>query len=352
MKKILLNTCCALVAVGLAQSAQAQYTGGTLNTTAVNDMGGGSSTIGTPGSTSGAQDDYIGNGAGGNGSLTVQNGTLTVNADDFKIANWNGVGSPPPTGSITVASTGTLNINNNGQWGGGVGQRGTGTLTINGGAVSWNIAGSKEQRLAIGNGGSGNGTLNLNGGSLSVSLGIAANDGESQMRVGSDGGSGILNLNAGTLLDSMALPFFLGGKYTGLNRGTVATSVLAGSSGKINILNGTFEMTGVYAALDASKSTFRVGSLGGSATGLINFQTGATGALSLYGWQQSDFTSLATAGDLQVNGSTVSDLSQFTYSSVGGQGILTLAAVPEPSVMAVFGCGLLSLVSIIRGKKN
>src|SRR5690242_5683923 len=105
MKQIISNACCALMAIGLAQSAQAlswNATGGNLNSSDTYD----GTVDPNPDTIGGASyNNYIGN--GGTGSLTVQNGALTVNTSDFKVGQNSG-----GNGTIAVQSTGTLNINN------------------------------------------------------------------------------------------------------------------------------------------------------------------------------------------------------------------------------------------------
>ncbi len=331
-----LGIAAALAALALQPDAQAQftYTGGTLNSAQTYDGTGVDSGINPRTIGSASTDNYIGNGAGANGSIVVQSGTLTMNGNDTKIAQWNGSGVQA-VGSVTVQSGATLNINQIGLWGGGVGQRGLGTVNINGGTLNWQTSGSTEQRFMFGNGASGVGTLNLNGGTLNnfFDPGQPLTDAERQFRMGSDGGLGIANLNSGSWILSGNVPFFLGGKYSTLN-GTPTVNQSATVS-MINILDGSFIFSGIFAGIDATKSTFTVG-----ANDKVNFLSGGNGALSLQGWAESDFLALATGGKLQKDGVDVTDLSSFAYTSGGGQGILALA-VPEPTTGALAGIGLL-----------
>ena len=233
MNKIISKVCCALAAAALAQSAQAQwtYTSGNLNSAQTYDGTGVDSALNPRSQGTGSDNDYIGNGA--TGSLTVQSGSLNINNSDFKVGQ--GAGG---NGTISVASGATFNLNQVGQWGGGIGQGGgAGTINIaSGGTLNWQTSGSSEQRFMFGNGTGGVGTLNLNGGTLYnyFDPAQALTDAERQFRVGSDGGQGIINLNAGLWHVDGAVPFFLGGKYATLN--TTPTIVQSATVSTMNII--------------------------------------------------------------------------------------------------------------------
>jgi hypothetical protein len=336
--------CALFAALAMPPLAQAQftYTGGTLNADQTYDGLGVDSALNPNTIGSSTANHYIGSGNAGVGSLTVQSGTLTINGADFKVANAAAVATPP-VGTLTVAAGATLNINQIGQWGGGVGQRGAGTLNINGGTLNWQTSGSTEQRFMIGNGGSGVGILNLNGGTLNnfFDPGQTLTDAERQFRMGSDGGQGIAYLNSGSWILNGNVPFTLGAKWRDLN--TTPSVLESATVSTLNILDGSLIFTGIIASLDASKATFTVG-----ANDKVNFLSSGNGQLSLQGWQQSDFLSLATAGKLQINGLDVSDLNGFSYSFSSGQGILT---IPEPSTAALSGLGLLMGMMAARRRR-
>lgn len=329
-----LTAAAALAAPQFAEAAFT-YTGGTLNAAQTYDGTVDPNPLSIGSTTS---DNYIGNGPGGNGSITVQNGVLTINGSDTKIAQWNGSGVQT-TGSVTVESGATLNINQVGQWGGGVGQRGLGTVTINGGTLNWQTSGQQEQRFMFGNGASGVGTLNLNGGTLHnyFDTNQALTDGERQFRAGSDNGAATLNLTGGAWNLEGNVPFFLGGKYNNLN--ATPGIVQSGTVSTLNIVDGSFVFKGIFAALNATKATFTVG-----ANDKVNFDSDGSGALSLQGWAEADFLGLATGGKLQLDGVDVADLSGFSYQSLDGQGVLTVAAVPEPASIGLLALGGLALV--------
>src|ERR1022692_2597804 len=138
-----LALCAAVLAASLGTaSAQFTYTGGNLNAAQTYDGLGVDSglnpyTFGTSG-----DGDYIG-ANGGTGSLTVLSGSLTVNANDFKVAASTG------QGTVIVGANATLSINQSNQWGGGVGVNAsaTGLLVVsNNATLNWSLAGTSEQR--------------------------------------------------------------------------------------------------------------------------------------------------------------------------------------------------------------
>lgn len=321
--------------------AQFTYTGGTLNSTQTYDGAGVDSALNPDTIGSSSVDCYIGDG-GGTGVLNVISGSLTINANDFKIGH--GAGS---NGTVDV-SGGTLNINQINQWGGGIGQVTTGTLDIETGAtVNWQVAGSVEQRFVVGNGVGGNGIINLNGGTLSNTVGSTLTDDQRQWRVGSDSGAGTINLNSGTWNLTGALPFALGGKYMGLN--STATFDQGTTVSVMNITNGGFVQSGIAGGtngLSTTESTFTVGT-----NDYVNFISGGTGYLSIEGWTQGDFETLVTGGQIRIDG-TIATANEFTYSSTGGQGTYSLAAVPEPNVLVLCAVGLSGFLILIRRKRG
>ncbi len=315
-------------ALSLVPSARAAWTyaGGVLNAAQTYDGAGVDSALDPRSQGTSSQNDYIGNGNGGTGSITMVSGTLTIGASDFKVAQGSG-----SNGTLN-ANGGTLNINQIGQWGGGIGMGGTGVLNIASGAVvNWQTSGSSEQRFMIGNGSTGNGTLNLNGGTLNNTLDAAQalTDAERQWRVGSDGGTGTINLNSGTWNVTGAIPFFLGGKYTALN-GTPTLNQTATVS-VIHITHGSLVQTGIATStgFSTTSSTFTIGT-----NDYVNFIAGGTGSLSLQGWQEADFQALVDAGKIRLNGVAVAgQYSNFVYSSAGGQGIYKLSgALVAPAI--------------------
>jgi hypothetical protein len=226
-----------------------------------------------------------------------------------------------------------------------VGQRGVGTVTIaSGGVLNWQTSGSTEQRFMFGNGISGVGILNLNGGVLHnyFDTAQALTDAERQFRAGSDGGTATINLNSGSWLLEGNVPFALGCKYQNLN--TTPAIVQSTTVSTINITDGSLVFSGIISTLNATKSTFTVGS-----NDKINFLSSGSGKLSIQGWLADDFLSLATAGRLQIDGSDVANLGLLHYESTGGQGILS---VPEPGSATLAEIGLLMGMRAVRRRKQ
>lgn len=346
--RIIISTGAVVALLTLTPGAYAQWTygSGNLNAAQTYDGLGVDSALNPRSQGATSHNDYVG--VGGIGSMTVQSGDLTITANDFKFAR-NG----NSTGTVSVVS-GTLTINQLNQWGGGIGVNNNnnngvlGTANISsGGTLNWFLSGSSEQSLRIGNGGSANGTsglntrgvVNLNGGTFNVTLdpAQALTDANRGFAIGQSGGTGTLNLNAGLLTVTGDLPFALGGVWGNLPTVALPGNVPAftdNGNGLINLGSGVLQLIG--------SSLFGVG-----ADDNINFLSSGVnvGALSILNWTSADFLALATAGKIQVDGEDVTDLSQFTYSSTGGQGILQLTSVPEPGAFAltIAGLGLLTV---------
>jgi hypothetical protein len=333
--KLTLTACCAVAAFLLAAPAQAQftYTGGTLGASQTYDGLGVDGpnglndapspwTIGGPGN---LQDNYIQGGA----TLWVESGILTLNCNDFKIGNDGNTNNTCLVGGYTNA---TLNINMIGQWGSGVAwwSGHTGTLIIsNNGTFNVLIAGTSEQRYCIGGGQpTAYGTVTLNGGAMNVTLGTTNfTDAECEFTIGGLNGTGTVNLNAGTLTDALPLPCCLGCYYYTVT--TTPSFAQSTSVDVMNIVNGSFVMTGMFAGTDTNKATFQVGT-----NSYVNFIFGGTGSLSLTNWAFTDYQALVKAGGIHVMGGPTA-MSDLIYTNVNGQGILQVGseviAVAPPS---------------------
>ena len=312
-----LAVCAAVFAVSLGTaSAQFTYTGNANIATNVTydglgvDSGLNPLTIGTS-----SDNDYIISGA----SLTVLSGSLTINDSDFK------AGNSGSAGTLILGANATLNINNIGQWGGALGyyNNNTGTLIIsNNATVNWQIAGTSEQRFAIGSGSATSaGTLTLYGGAMNLIYGAAGlSDSEAQFSIGGENGTGTVNLNAGILTDTLPLPCCLGCYYTAvLGSPTLGQSVTVD---QINILNGTFAVTGIFEfdPIYPDRASFNVGT-----NSYVNFIPGGTGSLSLTNWDITNYTALVASNMIRV-ADCPTTTNTLAYSRVSGMGILKLGA--------------------------
>jgi hypothetical protein len=336
----------ALAVALLAGSAHAQFTwtnGGNLNTNAVYDGLGVDKALNplTCGSPGHLGDYYIGNGAPG--TLYVKSGTLTINADDFKGAINGG------TGNLILATNATLNINMIGSWSASTDNynASTGIWTISNSAVLNLFAdGEYEQRFGCGSGPNDHGSVNLDGGTFNLTETKPVTDGNAGVFFGANGAAlGTLNLNAGTFNDEMPLPLSVGGWFTGFPS---SPSAVSNGLGVINILNGSLVMTEVCPTINPSEATLTV-----QPGSYVNFIDGGTGSLSLTNWQFLDYTALANAGSLYVDGYP-STISNFKYTTNNGQGVLQvgtsllIGAMASPSNFVYAGTAVtLSLSNII-----
>jgi PKD repeat protein len=316
------------IAILAASSAQAAftYTSGNLNSAQTYDGLGVDSGL-NPDTipSSGNGDDYIG--TGGTGSLTVLSGSLTIKADDFKVGVSGG------NGALYLGTNAALSIQNIGSWGAGLGQNGSsvGTLVVsNNASLTYNVGANNEQRLTWGING-GTVTVTVLGGSINVTNGTGASDDQRSFNIGAQNGHGTVNLVAGTITDTMPLSFGLGGQYSGMN--STPTWSASTTTSSIIISNGSFVMTSLCPSTDAGKATFKVG-----ASSYVVFYSG-TGSLSLTNWASSDYAGLVTNGLIRIGapGITpiVTNMSVFSYSSVGGQGVLTVNPFTLPLTVGI-----------------
>jgi hypothetical protein len=326
-----LFACGVLVAGMLALPAHAQftYTNGDLIGTQIYDGTNVDAALNPYTIGVATDEDHIGVGAG-SGVLTVQSGTLTINANDFKVSNFAGAN----TGALNVGSGATLNVNMIGQWAPAIGQYSSGSVTIsNGATATFNMAGSNEQCFGVGNAGGGGvtATVTILGGTLNLNLvpGTALTQDKASVYVGDGGTVGLINLMSGTINNNMPLPFALGCIYNGMSNGTPTLIQNTGVS-VLTISNGVFVMTNICASADPSKATFSVGN-----SSYVNFCTGGTGKLSLVNYSLSDYTALVSYGAIRINGQQAL-IGQFTYATAGNQGTLVLnpSALVAPVVTA------------------
>jgi autotransporter-associated beta strand protein len=317
------------------------------------------------------------------GSLTVDGATLNITGN----AAWFPIGDTANTTSTVTVNSGAINVTNG--FGAEVGRIGNGVLNINGGAFIVDDVNSVG--LVIGDQGTAqSGTVNLNGGVLAV------------RKLASNNGTNALNFNGGTL---QATGTNAGGTFWNSsakltanvrnNGGTIdnnGTSVTIGQAlvhstiGGDNAADGGMTFKGAGTTTLSGASTYTGATLvnGGTlvlaSTGSLNTSISlgvASGAtleldnsislndaivLSLVDGATLSLNFAAgeaeTVGALSLNGVsapagtyTVAELGALTGAgtiSFTGTGSLTVAAVPEPSVLGLLGLGLASVLFLRR----
>ncbi len=333
------GTIAAVLAATPAVHAAFTYTGGNLNAAQTYDGLGVDSALNPHSVGSSSSNHYIG--IGGTGSVTVESGSLTFNANDFKVGR-----NANSNGSIIVQAGASLAINQTNQWGGGVGVNNNNTSTVtasvtvgSGASFDWFLSGSNEQNFNLGNGGNDagtgsnglntSGTITINGGTFDLTLdpAQAVSATAAGFNIGRGAGTGTVNLNSGTFSVSGNLPIALGGRWIDMTTTPQFVDNPLGL-GVVNIVDGFLISSGT--------SLFAVG-----AGDRVNFTSTGSGGLSILDWTESDFEALATAGVLQIDGSDVSDLTGFQFTTDGSQGVLQV--VPEPATSLLGGIGALLL---------
>jgi len=289
--KNILAFCCLLAAPSLSW-AQLSPDSTEITTNASNTFSTGTSTV-TQG--------QIEIGAfGGNGSLAVSGGSLTVNTNeaDNPSANYGMIiGQVSASGTISVSG---------------------GSLTINDGFIA---------QTYFGNGG-GTGEVDVSGGTfvLNSPSGLETATGSSS--------AAILNVSSGLFDENV--------EGTSFNA-SLGTNMLSLSG------NGIFELSN----LGNTTSDFNMG------TSVLNFATGSTAEFSVgttsAAASSTFFDNLIASGNVSVGGVVDTNQSDFAYSASGDQGILSLAtpaAVPEPSTWALMIGGLASLAFFGRMRRK
>lgn len=163
----------------------------------------------------------------GNGSLTLESGSI---ASDRSFVGY----SPGSFGGVTNGS-GTVTVNG-GTWTSGVfqlGDSGSGTLNVNGGTVN-------AQVLTVGNNSNGNGLVNVTGGTLDINntFLLSRNGGAATLNI-SNGGTVVTGGGLYLLSTNAALNFEAGGTLQILNGAKLSTVDPAGFD-----INGNLVFTG------------------------------------------------------------------------------------------------------------
>jgi hypothetical protein len=191
------------------------------------------------------------------------------------------------------------------------GNSGEGILDMEGGNLSFGAVsnGSGNQNVL------GDGVLNVSGGTINF-LNGATGDGTS-FWIGNNTGNGTVNLTGGTIITQNGI--LLGRD---------------GSTGTANLTAGLFEVEGTTLTFNTASSNF-------------NFTTGSTAELSVDGQTLTSYDALIASGNILVNGATAT-ADEFTFTTSGSQGILELAAAPEPSTWAMLIGGFALLLGVQR----
>ena len=302
--------------VALITSAHAQYNWTGATSSNPTDSSNYSTSAPTYGATN-VGNLYIANGPSGNPlDYATAEGT-TVFTGNIRVGVSSGnLGAGPAEldvtgGNLTINSSGTSTVGYHGGSGSGVGTIGVsgGTLSINGTDQFW--FGSTDAA-----------TANVSGGTFNV--------GDSFL-ISRQGGTAIINLSGNGVFD-----------VTGAN-GTQYNANGGNGTATINLNgNGIFEQTGSGAI-----------NLGGKFT--VNFGASSLGEFSLLGDSASTLDGYISAGDIFVNGTadtTLSDYQVIGAANSSSQGIIELAAAPEPSTWAMLLGSVLVLLGVQRLSRN
>lgn len=238
---------------------------------------------------------YIG--AGGNGTYTLNGGTLNVGNDGNNSLNL----------ASTAASTGILNING-------------GTLSIaNGDAF-------------IGN--SGNGTVNQVGG-----LAAFHNNGASWTFIGNNSGTGVYNLSGGTMTEPNRMMIgnnTSNGTFNLMGGVAIINDIEPGNGTKnFNFSGGTLRV-GTY-----GMGTLKVQSFSGPSVLDVTTQNTTLGGLDVEADTNGATIRVGTGRTLQVNGNAIANSGNVTYTQTGGTfnttGWFSVASANATSVFNLSG---------------
>lgn len=233
---------------------------------------------------------------GGQGILNMNNGTLTIGANNLTLGSFGGTTTYPFWHGVANISGGTVSVTNGNVY---VGENTSGTLNMLGGAL--NIAGSLGLRLGHINSSLSSGIANLIGGTVTTPA------------VSKGSGSGTVNFNGGTVKASAANTAFM----TGLN----AANIFANGA---TIDDGGFAITVAQPLLAPTGYGVSSVSLSSGGSGYVD-----TPIVTLSGGTGSGATAIATVSGGVVTGVTVtspgtgyasSDTLSVIFSGGGGSG--------------------------------
>lgn len=237
---------------------------------------------------------WVGNRAGGTGTLTISAGTLTTN-------NWTVIGRDSGNGTVNM-SGGTINKNGGGQfiiadWGS------TAVMTQSAGAVNVN------GQVWVGQGGAANGTYTLSGGTITNNNWVA---------VGRDTGIGLVTMTGGTWTKTGGGNFIIGASGPGtLNQSGGLVDVQAGETwmGENNVCNYTLSGTGELRA-----NVCYVGRWGGG-NSTVNLNGGTLRVSQLLGGDGGTRTANFDGTQIIANGHQPTFIANLLVANVGAGGL-------------------------------
>ncbi|WP_207916082.1 beta strand repeat-containing protein, partial [Aquabacter spiritensis] len=282
---------------------------------------------------------YIGDGAGGMGTLTIS-GTGAFTAD---AGSYVDVGTDSGTGTIIQqAGTATFNGDFVAFGSGSGGTAGTGTYQLEGGQLLINSG-----FFYFGNGASGTGALVQTGGTL-----IANTASSGQIAFGSTGAgaAGSYTISGGTATFSQGFTLAASGTEGTVNQTGGTVSITGGSlsfgngTGTYNLDGGTLEVGGANGIRSAAVATTRL-NLGGGTLGVVaaNLTTDSNFSTFLVSGETS---TIDTGGFDATWNSTITGGGSDTVFRKQGTGILTLAVANALSADIDIAAGTLALTNI------
>jgi fibronectin-binding autotransporter adhesin len=207
-------------------------------------------------------------------------------------------------------------------------QVGDGTMTMDGGtAVTFGQGSSSSPELNIGD--VFTGTLNINGGALTLFVLTSS----PFINVGADGGTGTINMTSGSLTidDSGATPGQFGALAIGYpfnNTSTPTTGTFNQSGGTVSLSQGALDigLTGTSAGTFPVSGTYNLSGnavlQGTGATLYVGQGSGGVGAINISGNSTIDFESVLTNGQMYVGSESGSGT--ITQNGAGSTVILNI----------------------------
>lgn len=276
---------------------------------------------------------------GANQNETIN--TLAVN--NGATVNIGGTGSNlRPNGGITSSGSGTIN-----------GDSGNAGLNFNGGSRTVNVANANE--LLLVNVGIHNGALVKTGAGILLLIeggdysgGTTINGGRILAGHQDALGTGAIAVNAGGAMESSVAD--IRGGSLALSGGTLVLN--AADAGTLTLgLNGNFVMSSGTWTVDLASGLDQIIGSGTAAFTITGGTLDLAGGLINYGQTYSLITGFTGANS--VSGLTIQGYDSNSWTaSLNSAGVLSFAAVPEPSAYGLIGAGLFGGISLIRRRRR